>query len=195
MCPRDPFHRFCYSKNQLSTSRLKTVIIVGGGDWPCHLSFAEKHYQYTQPTRCLIARALLCDEPSDISLTIKYPCGVRSSELFLKLEPGMNIIVSCEDNIIYDLEVKFGSASYVINPRNTPQRPDTSYRYSDYPIPPYWTVLHSPGAPSLVLLSRLALGEQYVSQSLPAYGELPRQAANIQYHFIEQETQSNIIDY
>jgi len=195
MCPRDPFHRFCYGKDKISSSNLVSVNIVGGGNWPCHDNFAEKHYQYTLPTHCLIARAFLCDGPYKLQCCIKYPCGAASSSLYLELEPGMNIIVNCEDNIIYHLELICCSAvSYTVNLQLHSHCSKNGYKLSDYPIPPYWTVLYTEPLPSLTLLSRIALGEQFVSQSLPFYGDFPNQARNIKYYFVEQGTRSNIID-
>lgn len=194
MCPRDPFHRFCYAKDQLSTGNLVSKNLVGGGEWPCHVNFTRKHYQYTLPSLCLKARAFLCDRQCSVFGSIKYPCGLTSQNICLNLEPGMNIIVYCEDNLLYPLSLNYSGESYTVNPQNCSESADHSYKLSDYPIPPFWTTVYTNSAPSLILLSRIALGEQFVSENLSLHGEFPGQARNIKYHFVEQETQSNIIN-
>ncbi len=85
---------------------LSVLKLAPGQTWPCdslsdRYGYSHFHYPRTVPGHCRQAIAVYCEQPTQIGF-LRY-CAwnrcVNQPIIAVDLEKGMNIIVSCSDNI------------------------------------------------------------------------------------------------
>ena len=151
--------------------------------------------RFTLPTTCLMARAFLCEQETLLVCSLKYPCGASSSELRLCLEAGMTIVVYCEDSTIFPVSFDLLSCFKVIDSRSLceVQTNNVAYKLNSVIFPPLVTICTQERIPNLQILSRLSLGEQFVSEELSKHGAFPSCSRAVIFRYIQQADMSNII--
>jgi len=106
----------------------------------------------------------------------------------------MTILVHCEDNILYNLKYTIHGYHRVLDIQQdvTVSISESAYKLSDYIYPPRVIMCCPNSIPNLQMLTRIALGEEFISEELDA-NTFPPIARAVHYRFVQQADMSNII--